>query len=391
MKKKIKLLHVITSTNPKTGGPVEGLRSMYKFSNKFNIHTEILCMDKSESCWIKDKSLPKIHAVGPSYLGYAFNFKIKNWLKKNLSNYDMVIMNGIWQYPSLVTAKIASSLGIPYWFFYHGMLDPWFQKTYFFKKIKKIIYWKLFQHRALEQAEAVFFTCEREKILARNAFLPYNIKEEVFPYGILGPDKKVSLKKNHLLKKYPELKNKKIILFIGRIAEKKGCDILIKSFSKIKNLDPLLHLLIVGPPNKYSENLKKLSNKLNTNSRITWIPGLFGKDKWQAYCLANVFCLPSHQENFGISVVESLSAGTPVIISNKVNIFSEIKKYKAGFVCNDNDDSLTGALKKWNAISNTKRNEISINCKKLFREKFHSWQSAKKVRVCFEKFQKKIK
>ena len=138
MKKKIKLLHVITSTNPKTGGPVEGLRSMYKFSNKFNIHTEILCMDKSESCWIKDKSLPKIHAVGPSYLGYAFNFKIKNWLKKNLSNYDMVIMNGIWQYPSLVTAKIASSLGIPYWFFYHGMLDPCSQKAYFFKKIKKI-------------------------------------------------------------------------------------------------------------------------------------------------------------------------------------------------------------------------------------------------------------
>ena len=108
---------------------------------------------------------------------------------------------------------------------------------------------------------------------------------------------------------------------MGRIAEKKGCDILIKAFSKIRNSDSSWHLLIVGFSNKYSENLKKTCNQLNISARVTWIPGLFGDDKWNAYYLANVFCLPSYQENFGISVIESISAGLPVIISNKVNTF----------------------------------------------------------------------
>ena len=345
-------------------------------------------MDKSNSPWLKDKSLPKIYAVGPAYFKYAFNFKIKNWLKKNLANYDMVILNGIWQYPSLIASNIASRLRIPYWVFYHGMLDPWFQKVYFFKKIKKIIYWKLFQCKGIEKAEAVFFTAAREKILARKQFLPYNIKEEVFPYGISGPSRKNIFSKNSLLKKYPELKNKKVILYLGRIAEKKGCDMLIEAFSKIENSDSSWHLLIVGSSNKYSEILKKICNQLKISARVTWISGLYGSDKWDAYYLANVFCLPSHQENFAITVIESISAGLPVIISNKVNTFYEIKKYKAGLICNDNVGSVLIGLKKWMKISDQKRNRMSSNGKQLFKEKFHAQQSAKYLKTSFVNFVK---
>lgn len=386
MQKKIKILHVISSVNPIHGGPAEGIRQLYKHCKKSNLYQEIMCMDKPNSPWLKDKSLPKIHAVGPAYLKYAFNFTIKHWLKKNLVNYDMIILNGLWQYPSLVAANTAVNLKIPYWVFCHGMLDPWFQKTYFFKKIKKTIYWKLFQHKILKKAQAVFFTTEQEKILAKNQFLPYRIKEELFPYGISGPAKKNSFSKNPLLKKYPELKNKKIILFLGRIAEKKGCDILIKAFSKIRNSDSSWHLLIVGFSNKYSENLKKTCNQLNISARVTWIPGLFGDDKWNAYYLANVFCLPSHQENFGISVIESISAGIPVIISNKVNTFIEIKKYNAGFICNDNVNSFLTSLKKWIKISDNKRKQISNNGKELFKERFHAKQSAKYLKASFINF-----
>ena len=388
MKKKIKLLHVITSTNPVTGGPIESIRQIYKYAKQFNIVQEIVCMDKSNSPWLKDKSLPKIYAVGPAYFKYAFNFKIKNWLKKNLANYDMVILNGIWQYPSLIASNIASRLRIPYWVFYHGMLDPWFQKVYFFKKIKKIIYWKLFQCKGIEKAEAVFFTAAREKILARKQFLPYNIKEEVFPYGISGPSRKNIFSKNPLLKKYPELKNKKVILYLGRIAEKKGCDMLIEAFSKIENSDSSWHLLIVGSSNKYSEILKKICNQLKISARVTWISGLYGSDKWDAYYLANVFCLPSHQENFAITVIESISAGLPVIISNKVNTFYEIKKYKAGLICNDNVGSVLIGLKKWMKISDQKRNRMSSNGKQLFKEKFHAQQSAKYLKTSFVNFVK---
>src|SRR5690606_1054302 len=112
------------------------------------------------------------------------------------------------------------------------------------------------------------------------------------------------------------------------------------------------HLVIAGPDsNGLADSLKKLAYSLGVDERITWTGMLYGDDKWAAISAADVFCLPSHHENFGVVVAEALACGKPVLISNKVNIWREVAADKAGFVAEDSIEGTTANLERWLAMS----------------------------------------
>ena len=211
----MKILHVVSSCDPITGGPIEGIKQFYKIYKKLNIKANILTNDDPKSKFVNDKYLPKVIATGPLPKYYKilnnFNPKLSNWLKNNISKYDFVIIDGIWQYHNYAIYKNAMKFNIPYFVFPHGMLDPWFNQKYFFKKIKKKIYWHLIQHRVLKNAKKVLFTNILETNLAKKSFTPYNIKQKVVGYGIEG-NPYLKSKENLFLKKYKKLKEKKILL-----------------------------------------------------------------------------------------------------------------------------------------------------------------------------------
>ena len=100
------------------------------------------------------------------------------------------------------------------------------------------------------------------------------------------------------------------------------------------------------PTQKNIKKLVILKNKLKLDSLITFLDPIYNNLKYDVFKCSKYFCLTSHQENFGISIVEALSHGIPVLITNKVNIWREIKNYHAGFVCDDNIDSITKNLNK---------------------------------------------
>jgi len=83
------------------------------------------------------------------------------WLIENGPSFDAVIANGIWQFSQFRHAAAMRRLGKPYVVFTHGMLDPWFKKTYPLKHLKKLLYWPWGEYRVLRDAAAVLFTCER--------------------------------------------------------------------------------------------------------------------------------------------------------------------------------------------------------------------------------------
>ena len=342
------ILHVISSCEPKEGGPIEGIKQFNNYYKNFGIKAHILCSDKKKAKWLKDKRLPKVFATGPKKFDYAYNPKMLTWLDKNINKYDLIIVNGIWQYHNYAVWKIAKKFNKPYYVFTHGMLDPWFKKNYFFKHIKKVSYWNFIQYRILKDARSVLYTSNEEKRLAKKSFYPFNIKEKVIGYGIKGNLYKTNKKYNSFIKKFPETKNKRIILFFGRVHEKKGLDILIKCFIKIFSKNTNFHLVIAGPYNdKNFKELNRLIQNPEIKQSITWTGPLYNKLKWDAYTSSEIFCLPSHQENFGISVVEAMSCKKPVIITNKINIWKTIKKNSAGFVANDNVVSFYSSFMKY--------------------------------------------
>ena len=103
----MKLLHVISTCDPAAGGPIEGVKQFYKQFKKSGITPEILCSDDPKKQFNKNKDLPKIHALGPSKFSYYYNPALKNWLYKNIDNYDCVIIHGVWQYHNYAVWSVA--------------------------------------------------------------------------------------------------------------------------------------------------------------------------------------------------------------------------------------------------------------------------------------------
>ena len=383
------LLHVINTCDPSTGGPIEGIKQFYKNFKINGIKPEILCSDSPKQKFNNHTDLPKIHALGPGKFKFAYNPKLKNWLNKNIKNYDHVIVHGIWQYHNYAVWKIAKKFKKPYYIFPHGMLDPWFDKSSFIKKIKKFIYWKFIQSKILQGAESLLFTSIDDKYLSRQSYKSYNFKEKVVGYGIAGNPNKFTNKNNLFLKNYPGLKSKKIILFFGRIDEKKGVDLLIKAFKRLHKIRPNLHLVIAGPYQpKYVNFLKKtlLQKSDIIKNSITWTGALYDKLKWDTLNTCHFFCLPSHQENFGISIVEAMSCKKPVIITNKVNIYRAINKYKAGYVSNDDEEGIFLSLKKITNLNYVDYQRKSENAYHCYKKNFYSINTSKKLINLLKKY-----
>lgn len=370
----MKLLLTIHSLNPAGGGPSEVLRRLTAVLKELGHEPELLCVDAPGTSWLKDFTI-KVHALGPGKGGYGYSPRLLTWLEHNYHNYDIVTVHGLWQYHGCAVRRVLEAGNKPYFVYPHGMLDPWFKKRYPLKHLKKWIYWLLAEHRVLRDAAAVMFTCEEERRLASHSFWPYRCNEAVISYGTAAPGGDSQSQKAAFLERYPHLQNTRILLFLGRLHEKKGLDILIKAFARFVGSNPQLHLVIAGP-----DSGDGLLNKLKTlasqelgaqaESHVTWTGMLRGDLKWGAFYAADAFILPSHQENFGIAVAEAMATGTPVLISNKVNIWREIQNDGAGYVAEDTFDGGTELIGKFLATDTAQCREMSENARISFARRF---------------------
>jgi glycosyltransferase involved in cell wall biosynthesis len=181
------------------------------------------------------------------------------------------------------------------------------------------------------------------------------------------------------LQSFPELQGKRVLLFLGRIHPKKGCDLLVEAFAAVGQSESSWHLVMAGPDDVGMQAvLAQHAARLGLKN-ITWTGMLEGDLKWGALHAAEAFVLPSHQENFGIAVTEALACGTPVLISNKVNIWREIVADGAGLV---EDDSLAGTrqlLRSWFDLSAAERELMANNAAQCFTRRFHIHSAARRL------------
>jgi glycosyltransferase involved in cell wall biosynthesis len=173
------------------------------------------------------------------------------------------------------------------------------------------------------------------------------------------------------------LRGKRLAFFIGRIHPKKGCDLLIEGFAKVLGQDPDWHLVIAGPDQVgLRESLNYRAAELGMASKITWTGMLGGTMKWGALRSAEIFVLPSHQENFGIAVAESLAAGTPTLISNKVNIWREIEADGAGIVAEDTLEGTRQLFQSYVELPEEKRLAMRTAALECFAQRFEIKKAA---------------
>jgi glycosyltransferase involved in cell wall biosynthesis len=372
----VKILHIISSVNPAGGGPIEGIKQLGTTLVAQGHRVEIVSLDPPDAPFLAQAPLP-VHALGPPRLKYGFSRKFVPWLRENASRYDAVIVNGIWQYHSFGTWKVLHKTNTPYVLFTHGMLDPWFKKEYPLKHLKKWMYWPWAEYRVLRDARAVLFTCEEERRLARSSFWLYRCKEVVVSYGTAKPKGNPESELREFFDHYPELRGKRLALFMGRIHPKKGCDLVIEAFAKVMGKLPDWHLVIAGPDQVgLRESLNYHAAELGIGPQVTWTGMLGGTMKWGALRAAEVFLLPSHQENFGIAVAEALAAGVPALISNKVNIWREIEADGAGIVAEDTLEGACGMLQSYVELPAEKQQAMRRAARECFEERFEIKKAA---------------
>ncbi len=373
--------------DPKTGGPPNGINYITPFFNELNVETTIVCLDNVDELFIKN-SQNIIIALAEKKTSWQYSKKLFHWLINNLKDYDVVIVHGIWIYHSFAVTKAIKALRkfkpnfqIKHFIYPHGMLDSYFQteKKRLIKSIRNYFYWHIFESNNINNATGIIYTSNGEMEIASKTFSNYNPKQ-IFNlgYGVAVP--------NDI---YKQNEASDYFLFLGRFDHKKGIDTIIHAFHYLLLNDhiKLPKLIIVGPGlnseyGKYIQSLLKGINHLKHSIELRDM--VMGNEKWQLIANAKAMILWSHQENFGISVAESLGMGVPVLLSKQVNIWNEIVLNHAGFADNDTVEKLIETIIKFNKISISEYELMCLNAKKTYEEFYRPGKYANRLKGIFD-------
>jgi len=359
--------------NPALGGLSACIRWVTPMLTAMGHPTEIVCLDAPGAPFLAEIPAP-VHALGPTRLGYGYTPRLLPWLKKEASRFDAVIVHGLWQYHGLGVYRALSRSGFPpYYGFPHGMLDPWFKRHYPLKHLKKLVYWWIAERRNLQRAAGVLFTCEEERRLARESFPGSTYRECVVAYGTAAPPDEPERQREAFFQIQPGLRDRPYWLFLGRIHEKKGVDLLIDAYGQLAAQGTALPHLVIAGPCAEAAYLRQLQKRAATNcppDTVVWPGMLTGDAKWGAFRGAEAFVLPSHQENFGIAVSEALACGTPVLISDQVNIWREVTGDGAGLAEPDTAAGTLQLLIRWRALDAAARARMREVARQTFQERF---------------------
>lgn len=388
----MKLLHVIPGMDPAMGGVCQAVRTMIQGLSGIGVANEVVSLDSANAAFLSgDRFIT--HTLGPVKNPWYYSNKLVPWLLDNFSRFDSVIVHGLWHYHSFAVTKAfrlfktradenAKDAGdIPkIYVMPHGMLDPYFQRATDrrLKAIRNRLYWKMIERQVINGADGVFFTSALEQRLAAEPFHPYHPKrQKVVGLGVEEPPLYHQQMRTAFLEKCPDIKGQPYLLFLSRIDKKKGVELLISAYYTVfKKYDSkknnLPKLIIAGPglETPYGKKMLRLVADYALGNYIFFPGMLTGAAKWGAFYGSEAFILPSHQENFGIAVVEALACGKPVLISDQVNIWKEIKAAGGGLIAEDTLEGVQQLLEKWSTIENAEKIKMGHLAKNIFKNHF---------------------
>lgn len=343
----MKILHVIGTLAPRYGGPakacVEMARCISRLGHKLSIYTT--------NMYAEDQSLPldaPIMRDGVEIRYFPIQFPrllgtslpLGRALKNAIPQYDLVHIHSLYFYHNMVAGYYCQRYGVPYIIRPHGTLDPF---IYSHHRWRKSIIELLFQNRNIKKAAALHYTSLEEKSLA--APYVFNAPGIVVSLGLYPDDYNPLPMAGLFREKHPEIGDKQIILFLGRLNFKKGLDILVKAFAITARTRPDVHLVIAGPDDDgLGDKVRVWLKREGALEQVTFTGMIVGSEKLAAFRDANIFVLPSYSENFGISVAEAMACELPVVISDKVNIYQEVKQADAGIITSCDHHDVAKAL-----------------------------------------------
>ncbi len=325
----MRILHVCTSIDPSTGGPANVLARLSRVQADLRGHeVSIVTADDPSAVESVARSIGSatLLAAGPARGPFARGAQVAARIDERLRRgVDLVHIHGVWQHAPHTGAKASRAAQVPYIFRPCGMLDPWSLSQ---SRLKKRVFLALIGRRQLNRAAALHYTTETERQLVE----PLRLKPRAFviPNG-LDWEEFESRPTRGAFRQAHGVGERPLIVFLSRLHHKKGLDLLLPAFAQVS--DSRVMLAIIGPGERgYVEQLRGQAAQLGVGDRVVFPGMIAGRARLEALRDADLFCLPSYQENFGVSVIEALGVGTPVLISDQVNIHREVAAAGVGEV-----------------------------------------------------------
>jgi glycosyltransferase involved in cell wall biosynthesis len=362
----MKILHLI-GFYPEIGGPFSVIKELLIKLSQKGVSIKVLSpipknYDKGKLSFIKELpfEVEYIEEQLPRFIMPSFSLKFIDKIRQEET--DLIHIAMLFDFYSIATYFSKK----PYLVSLHGT----FMKEKFnlrkFKKLKKNFYMSIIGKKILKKAKFIHLLTQEEKEHFLEFYPEFESKIRVIPNGLDLSQFEVDLNKSDLIKKYPHLKDKKIILFLSRINWIKGLDILIPAFAKLYKEDKNFHLLIVGKDDGdgYEKKVKQWVNNYGLLDAVTFTGLLTGKDKLMAFYGSDIFVLPSYSEGLSTAVIEAMACGIPIVVSDKVGISKEIMQYNAGTVVKTNVDDVYNGIK--NVFQNLdKAKDMALNAKRM--------------------------
>jgi len=372
------ILIVIPSLSSYEGGIVSSTINFALALARQRQRVTIACLGDRDSFIMADKisggnidvNLIKIKA---NYRSPLVLFPLNNYFRNKLKKFDICYIHGLWTFPQLVAAYYARKFKTPYVVTVHGMMTPWALND---KRIKKKIYWILFEKHNLYKAEAIHALTNTEKQYILNKV---DKKNNVFviPNGLW-------LESTSGLK-YSDIKKNSTVLFLGRVHKVKGLDMLIPAFANLCKDYPEWKLVIAGPDeNDHKKTLVELTKKYKIENKINFVGEVLGKKKEELFVSSDLFVLPSYSEALSVAAIEALRYSLPLLITKTCN-FPEVVQSGAGIEVMPSHDDIQVGLEQLMKLSVKQRNEMGGRGFQLFKEKYSMEVIAKQLSNKFEK------
>jgi len=338
----MKVLHVIPAVAPRYGGPSVAVAGYCRALARAGVQTTIATTNADGDGVLPVPIGEPVRHVGTETWffprrGEAFKYSagLSRWLDASVSRFDAVHIHAVFSHASIAAGRAARRAGVPYIVRPLGSLDPWSLAQNSWKK--RLLLWSA-AGSLLEQAAGIHFTTSDEARLA--APVAGKSDGRVVPLGI--EDSLLDAPLRPMVERTPE------ILAITRFHPKKNLDALIRAFHSVAGAAPFdrWRLTIAGAGDEdYKRQLVSLAKSGPASDRVEVLDWIEGDEKTQRLLRASIFAVPSHQENFGLALVEALASGLPAIVSGGVNLSFAIADAGAGWISGTDDESIAAAIR----------------------------------------------
>lgn len=301
-----------------------------------------------------------------------FSARMAIWLYKNIKQFDVVHIHGIYRLPTTFAGWWARYFNVPYVICPHGSLSPVVYQRSQYSRILKRLYERISDLPNLRHASAIHYTTQDE--LRKASFLGLNTRTLIVPNGLSVETYTDIPEPGHFRNRIGIAENIPMVLFLGRIHRIKGLDILIPAFASfVLPLFPNAQLVIAGPDNDgFGKQVRQWCQDHSIENHIIFLDHLDSRSVQEAYVDATVFVLPSYSENFGMTVVEAMACQCAVVISDQVSIWDTVQQAGAGLVVPLDPEDLGQAVCEVLSKSPDERSQMGLAGQQLVAARY-SW------------------